>query len=144
MIAIDTNILVYAHRKDSPWHVKAREAVRKVAEGPSSWAVAWPSIHEFLAVVTHPKIYRPASTITEALDQVAAWTDSPFLESLSESGAYLKRLSELLEVSQVVGPRVHDARIAALCLHHGVRILWSHDRDFSRFPQLIVHDPMVD
>lgn len=41
------------------------------------------------------------------------------------------------------GPRVHEARIAALCLLHGVGELWSADRDFSRFPELEVRNPLV-
>jgi predicted nucleic acid-binding protein len=38
---------------------------------------------------------------------------------------------------------VHDARIAALCLQHGVRELWSADRDFNRFPALRTRNPLV-
>jgi predicted nucleic acid-binding protein len=59
MIAIDTNILVYSVRADSPWHKPAIACMRRVAEGHAAWAIAWPSIHEFLAVITHTKIYKP-------------------------------------------------------------------------------------
>jgi predicted nucleic acid-binding protein len=38
---------------------------------------------------------------------------------------------------------VHDARIAALCVQHGVRELYSADRDFSRFPQIAVRNPLI-
>ena len=63
MIAIDTNLLVYAHRRDSGWHERAAAAVQELAEGRASWAVPWPCVHEFLAIVTHPRIYAPPSTI---------------------------------------------------------------------------------
>ena len=63
MIAVDTNILVYAHRADSPWHGRAAELVRGLAEGPDTWAIPWPCIHEFLSIVTHPKIYKPPSPL---------------------------------------------------------------------------------
>ncbi|MBT8402787.1 MAG: type II toxin-antitoxin system VapC family toxin, partial [Gemmatimonadetes bacterium] len=68
MIAVDTNILVYAHRRDSRWHGEAAGAVRELAEGSASWAIPWPCIHEFLAVVTHPRIYRSATTTAAALE----------------------------------------------------------------------------
>ena len=56
MIALDTNLLVYAHRRDSEWHAEATAAVRELAEGPAPWAIPWPCLHEFLAIVTHPRI----------------------------------------------------------------------------------------
>ena len=59
MIAVDTNLLVYAHRRDSPWFEPARRALRLLIEGTATWAVPWPCVHEFLAISTHPKIYRP-------------------------------------------------------------------------------------
>ena len=42
MIAVDTNLLVYAHRKDSQWHAVAEPAVRSLAEGTAPWAIPWP------------------------------------------------------------------------------------------------------
>ena len=72
MIAIDTNVLVYAHRKDSAWHEPARRVVRSLAEGRSSWAIPWPCLHEFFSVVTHPRIYDPPSRSARALDQIDA------------------------------------------------------------------------
>ena len=58
MIAVDTNILVYAHRQDSEWHPSAARVIRGLAEGTSAWAIPWPCVHEFLAVATHPRIFR--------------------------------------------------------------------------------------
>ena len=141
MIAVDTNLLVYAHRRDSEWHARAAEMVRKLAEGRDAWAIPWPCIHEFLAVVTHPRIYDPPSEMAAALNQVAAWTESPTLTLLSEGPGYADHLAKLLGISRVRGGRVHDARIAALCEYHGVRELWSADRDFSRFPGAAVRNP---
>jgi predicted nucleic acid-binding protein len=33
--------------------------------------------------------------------------------------------------------------VAALCRQHGVRELWSADRDFSRFVGLAVKNPLI-
>jgi toxin-antitoxin system PIN domain toxin len=143
MIALDTTLLVYAHREDSDWHVPAARVVAEAAEGRAPWAIAWPCLHEFLAIVTHPRIYRPATPTPTALDQVAAWLESPSLLVLAEGPAYWATLRELLEGGRVAGPLVHDARVAALCLSHGVRELWTHDRDFSRFPTLATRNPLL-
>jgi toxin-antitoxin system PIN domain toxin len=144
MIALDTNILVYSHRGDSAFHRAAFETVRKLAESSALWAVPWPAVHEFLAVVTHPGIYSPPTPLKDALRQIRAWIDCPTLTLIGETGEiYFDYLYHLLEVSQAVGPRVHDARIAAICIAHGIEELWSADRDFSRFPGLTVRNPLV-
>ena len=143
MIALDTNLLVYAHRKDSPWHAAAARVVRDLAEGRAAWAIPWPCLYEFLAVVTHPRIYTPATPLARALEQVDAWLESPSLSVLAESHDHWASLRSLLQGARVAGPLVHDARVAALCIAHGVRELWSADRDFGRFPMLAVPNPRV-
>lgn len=143
MIAVDTNLLVYAHRRDSEWHETSASAMKKLAEGRDAWAIPWPCVHEFLAIVTHPRIYDPPSQMAAALEQVAAWLESPSLVLLPEGPGYEGHLAKLLRTSRVAGARVHDARIAGLCLYHRVKELWSADRDFSRFPELAVRNPLV-
>ncbi|MFH2005703.1 MAG: TA system VapC family ribonuclease toxin [bacterium] len=143
MIAVDTNILIHAHRADSEFHEAAAAAVRGLAEGPSPWAVPWPCLHEFLAVTTHPRIFDPPSGNEESLDQVAAWIESPSLVLIAEEPGYWEVLHGLVSKGRVTGPRIHDARIAALCLLHRVRTLWTADRDFSRFPGLTTHNPLL-
>lgn len=143
MIAVDTNVLVYAHRRDSPWHEPARDCVRQLAEGRAAWAIPWPCLHEFLAIATHPRIFSPPTAVADALEQIDAWLESPTLVVLTETDLHWSTLKSLLAAGRVQGPRVHDARIAALCVQHGVRELWSADRDFGRFPSVTVVNPMV-
>ena len=143
MIAVDTNLLVYAHREESPWHEAAAEAIAKLAEAPAPWALPWPCVHEFLAIVTHPRIFAPPTPLALALEQVEAWLESPSLVLLAEAGEYWGHLRRMVSGGRIAGPQVHDARIAALCQHHGVRELWSADRDFGRFPGLAVRNPLV-
>jgi toxin-antitoxin system PIN domain toxin len=144
MIALDTNLLVYAHREDSPWHDRAYARVAELAEGRSAWAIPWPCLHEFLAIATHPRIYRPPTPLAQALDQIEAWLEAPGLTILSEVDGYWPDLRVALETGRVSGPQVHDARVAALCRLHGVRELWTADRDFSRFLGLTVRNPLLD
>jgi toxin-antitoxin system PIN domain toxin len=143
MIAVDTNLLVDAHRSDSDFHVSAVWCIRDLAEGRGSWAIPWPCIHEFFAIVTHPRVYDPPTPPERALDQIDAWLESPTIALLTEGESYWSTLRPLLEASRVTGPRVHDARIAALCAEHGVRELWTLDRDFGRFPSLPTRNPLA-
>jgi len=143
LIAVDTNILVYAHREDSPFHEPASRCVAELAEGTALWAIPWPCLHEFLAIVTHPRIYAPPTPLARALAQVDAWIESPSLALLSESEAHWPTLRRSLTDGRIAGAQVHDARIAALCEQHGVRELWSADRDFSRFRGVTVLNPLL-
>lgn len=144
MIALDTNILVYAHREDSPFHEAAFRHVAELAEGRAVWGIPWPCLHEFLAIVTHPRIYAPPTPLARALDQVDAWLESPTLALLTETERHWSTLRALLAGGRIAGAQVHDARVAALCRQHGVRELWSADRDFSRFSGLNVVNPLID
>ncbi len=143
MIAVDTNILVYAHRGDAAWHDVAEALVRGLAEGRAPWSIPWPCLHEFLGVVTHPRIYRTPTPAAKATDQVDAWLESPTLQVLGETDAHWAELKASILSGRVSGPQVHDARIAALCATHGVDELWTADRDFSRFPRLNAVNPLV-
>jgi len=119
VIAVDTNILVYAHREDSDWFEPA------------------------VAIVTHPRIFKRPTPAPLAIAQVDAWLESPSLVVMSENEPYLEGLRDVLLASRVTGARVHDARVAALCVSHGIRELWTADRDFSMFPQLKTRNPLV-
>jgi hypothetical protein len=142
MIAVDTNILVYAHREDSPWHEAAFACLAELAEGRAAWAIPYPCLLEFLAIVTHPQICSLPSPLQTALAQVEAWLEAPGLVLLAETGSYWPELHAALTAGRVVGPQVHDARVAALCRLQGVQELWSADRDFGRFPGLKVGNPL--
>lgn len=143
MIAVDTNILVYSHRRDSPFHDRAERVVRQLAEGGARWALPWPCIHEFLANVTNARIYKTPTPIELALGQAMQWLGSPNLQLLAEEEGYWDALTAQLQSSQVSGAKVHDARIAALCISHGVSELWTADRDFNRFAALKTANPLV-
>jgi toxin-antitoxin system PIN domain toxin len=143
LIALDANILVYAHRKDSEWNEVASDVVTKLAEGSQSWAIPWPCIHEFLSIVTSPKIYKPSSTLVEAINQVELWMESPTLLLIGEGEGYWREFSAVSIAGRVTGGAVHDARIAAICCAHGVKELWTVDRDFGRFPKQKVKNPLV-
>lgn len=143
MIAFDTNLLVYAHRSENPWHSGAKKALLEAAEGQSPWAVPWPCIHEFLNIVTNARIFKKPTPLRTALQFVRDIAGSPQLHLLAEEEGYFETLTEIAQIGKVRGPLIHDARIAALCILHGVTLLYSADRDFGRFPKLKVHNPLL-
>jgi toxin-antitoxin system PIN domain toxin len=144
MIAVDSNPLVYAHGPDVPFHAIAALLIKQLAESRSAWTLPWPCLHEFHGTVTNPRGFRPPSPPEVASNQIEIWLGSPSLHLLAETPVHWPQLRALLDNGKVQGAMVHDARIAALCLAHSVRRLWSADRDFSRFPTLRVRNPLVE
>lgn len=142
-IAVDSNILVYAHRRESKFHSTALRLIEALIRAPQPWVILWPCVHEFVAVVTNPRIFKVPTPTDLAFDTVRSWSQGGNAMSLGEGDGYLEILRSLSITGKIQGPRVHDARIAALCLYHGVDQLWSADRDFSLFPKLQVRNPLL-
>ena len=144
MIAVDSNLLVYAHRRSTPEYQDARALIQSLAESEDAWAIPWPCIYEFLGVVTNPRIWREsASTPEQAWQQLSAWTASPSLRLLGETDGFLEILGRFVQRPRVRGGVVHDARIAAICMANSVDVLLTRDRDFSLFPELATRDPLA-
>ena len=143
MIAVDSNILVYAHRRESRHHDRAAEVVRALAEGRNRWAIPWPCVYEFFSVVTNRRIWKDAASgPDQAWRQIAAWTASPLVSLLTETDDFLEVLERFARRPRVRGPIVHDARVAAICVAHGVEELLTADRDFALFPELPTRNPL--
>lgn len=144
MIAVDTNLLVYAHRAEFPHHRHASKLINELAAGRRAWGIPWPCIGEFVSVVTNPRPFQRPSTVGEAAIQLDVWVHSPSASLLGERVDTWPLFRELLVTSGVTRASVHDARIAAICLEHHVREFWSADRDFSRFPALPLRNPLIE
>ena len=142
MIAIDTNLLVYAHRSTVPEHEAAQRAIERAARDRRGWGIALPSVAEFWSVVTHPASSGRPSTAEEA---------SGFFEALiTDAGAKLwmpaaghwSRLVRLASELEVAGPRVFDLQIGLTAFDNGAVEVWSHDDAFVTAPGLRLHDPL--
>ncbi len=142
MIAVDTNILVYAHRTDAPQHLAARKALESLA-ADHLWGLPWPAAVEYLAVVTSPARFADPTPLEVALAQIEALARTPSAVVLVEAADALTPFAQLVRSSHATSRTIYDARIAALCLSHGVRELWTADRDFARFPKLRTRNPLV-
>ena len=143
MIAVDTNILVYAHRTDIREHLPAREALERLTATANHWAIPLPCLHEFYAVVTGPAFGRNRTPPERAFDTLRVWATHPGCRLLSESESHLATLEALCLRGMLGGGSVHDAKIAAICLDHAVSELWTCDRDFNRFPDLPIRNPLI-
>ncbi len=138
---VDTNILICSHIISSRYHNKARVILQELCESPFPWAIPWPCIHEFLRVVTHPRVYHPPAPPETALADLGQILGSPSLQLLSETPPHAELMAALIRETGVTGNLIHDAHIAALCLEHGVRELITGDRDLSRFASLKTTNP---
>lgn len=144
MLAVDTNILVYAHRREASEHAAAAEVLRSLAEGTQAWGLPWPCVYEFFSVTTNVRIWgQSASTPRQAWTQLVAWLASPSLRLLGETDQFPSLLARFATLPRVRGGVIHDARIAALCVAHGVEALLTRDRDFSLFSELRTRDPLT-
>lgn len=141
MIALDTNFLVYAHRNDNNFHTIARTAISRLIHDGLPWGVPVACVHEFLAVVTNPRIFKEPTPRAKAFDQIDALLAQNGARLLLPTERHIDVLRELSTRVKAIGAQMHDARIAALCLENGATQLWTADRDFSAYDQLQVRRP---
>jgi toxin-antitoxin system PIN domain toxin len=141
LIAVDTNILVYARRSEASHHVRALGLLTELAQGDRPWALPWPCVYEFLRVVTHPRVFDPPTDLDAALEDLASLLESPSLVLLGEGPGHLEHLRRSVLDGRTTGNLVYDAHIAALCVEHGVRELLTVDRDMARFTGLRIRNP---
>jgi hypothetical protein len=134
VIAVDTNVLVYAHRAELLKHEAAAARLVALAEGPAAWALPVFCLGEFLRVVTHPRLFDPPFTAPEASRALQRVLDSPSLDVISPGPSFADLLLQAVHEADAVGNLVFDAQIVALCRESGVSALLTEDRDFDRFP----------
>ena len=142
MIAIDTNLLVYAHRSRTPEHARARKAIERASGDPSGWGMAAASVAEFWAVATHPASEGKPSTPKQAAAFIAALVDAGAQIWLPGSGFGARLLQAAADLN-IVGPRVFDLQIALTVFEGGATELWTHDARFVKIPGLRLHDPLI-
>ncbi|HVW11690.1 MAG TPA: TA system VapC family ribonuclease toxin [Bryobacteraceae bacterium] len=144
MIAVDTNILVYAVRQESPFHGAALKLLTALAGTHTPWAIPWPCAYEFLRIVTHPRLFTTPASSQEAIRTLNELRESPSLVMLGDGPSQARYMTLAIRESEATGNLVHDAHIAALCLEHGVSEIYTMDRDFARFRRLKVTRPFAD
>jgi len=144
LIAVDTNVLVYAHREESQHNDRCYRLLSSLTAAPLAWGIPSPCLAEFLCVVTHPRYIGTPTPVNVAFEQIRYWLAASNVSVLYESARTWGTLRELAEAGGLAGPLIYDGRIAAICLDRGVREIWSADRDFARFPKLRIRNPLAD
>jgi toxin-antitoxin system PIN domain toxin len=142
MIALDTNLLVYAHRAHAPQHSRARAAVEQALEGGGGCGVAAHCLLEFWSVVTHPKAEGRPSTPAEAAAFLRALEETGGLQVWLPQPGFWPRLRQAAVDLGVKGPRLFDLQIALVAFDHGATEIWTHDADFLTLPGLKKRDPL--
>lgn len=133
MIAIDTNVLVYAHRGETDLHSAALARLRELSEGVEPWALPVPCVSEFFRVVTHPRVFNPPSKLSEAAAFARSVLDAPSCRLLRPGSSFIQHLLDIMQSADARGNLVFDAQIVALCREHGISRVLTNDRDFQRF-----------
>jgi len=144
MIALDTNVLVYARRQETKHHAPARDLIDSLATGDEPWGLPWPCVYEFLRVVTHLRVFDPPTLLGPALDGLLSLMDSSSIRMLGEGSTHAMHMVRMASIGDARGNLIHDAHIAALCLENGVTELWTADRDFARFTGLRIRNPFTE
>lgn len=142
MIAVDTNLLVYADRSDLPQHARARAVLEELFHGTEPCGIPVFCLTEYVRVVTHPRLFLAPTRLDDALDNTAALLESPSCILLLPGERFADLFRRSSREADARGNLVFDAAIAALCLEHRVAELWTADRDFSRFPGLRLRNPL--
>ena len=138
MIAIDTNVLVYAHRGETELHDVALRMLAQLCEGIEPWALPLPCLSEFFRVVTHPRVFNPPSKLIHAVEFVKSLMSAPTCRMLKPGDGYLDHFFSVMQNADVRGNLVFDAHIVALCQEHGISNVLTNDRDFERFKGITV------
>jgi predicted nucleic acid-binding protein len=142
MIAIDTNLLVYAHRASTPQHAASRRAIEKALDDRRGCGVSLPSIAEFWSVVTHPSSIGGPSTPAQAEGFIRALVGQSNLRIWMPGDGFDGRLLQMAVRLALSGPRVFDLQIGMIAAENGAEEIWTHDQKFLKIPGLRVHDPL--
>lgn len=141
--SIDVNVLLYASDSTSPRHLKAIRFLEQRASDPDLWCIAWATLMAFLRISTHPRVFAHPLSPGEALGSVASLLQLPRVRVLSEGDGFLESYREVTAHVPVRGNLVSDAHLVSLLRQHGVRKLYTADRDFRKFEFIEIEDPFT-
>ena len=143
MFVVDTNVLVYAADRQADEHERCRELLNQWRSQATPWYLTWGVVYEFIRVTTHPRVFRNPWKAHESLAFIQAILASPSLTVLGDGERHEQHLAELVrEIPDLRGNLVYDAHTAALMREHGIRVIYTRDSDFHRFPFVEVRDPL--
>jgi toxin-antitoxin system PIN domain toxin len=140
---VDANVLVYASDEASARHEPARVLLEELAAGPTLLYVFWPTVMAYLRIATHPSVFERPLSPDSALGNVERLLAAPAVQTAGEEPRFWPLFREVANDGDARGNLVPDAHLVSLMRQNGVRTIWTHDRDFHRFPGLDVRDPFA-
>ncbi len=141
MILTDANLLLYTYNVDAAEHDISRQWLETQLSGPNLFCFAWQTLTAFIRISTNQRAFAAPLSIKEVIGIVTEWLERPQTVLLTPGEKHWAIFQQLLESGQTTGPLVMDAHLAALALEHGAALA-SSDRDFSRFPELKLINPL--
>jgi toxin-antitoxin system PIN domain toxin len=142
LIAVDTNVLVYAHRSAVPEHRRARAALERAANDTDGWGISLPVLGEFWSIVTHPKALGGPSTVAQAASFIRALIASAEMKVWVPEAGFPEYLLQRAVNMSVSGARIFDLQIALIAANSGAREIWTHDQNFVGVPGIRIRDPL--
>ena len=139
--SLDVNVLPYASDQSSDRYLRARRFVESCAAGPEILCLTWPTLMSYLRIATHPRIFSAPLSPDEALGNVSALIGLPHVRAVSELDGFVDVYKQVAGETPVRGNLVPDAHVATILCQHGVRMLYSNDRDFRKFQSLDLRNP---
>jgi uncharacterized protein len=141
--SLDVNVLLYASDRSSDRYQRARSFLDSCAAGPEILCLAWPTLMSYLRIATHPRIFSAPLSPDDALGNVSALLALPHVRAVSELEGFVDAYKHVAGDIPVRGNLVPDVHVAAILFQHGVRTLYSNDRDFRKFQTLDLRDPFA-
>jgi toxin-antitoxin system PIN domain toxin len=141
--SLDVNILLYTSDRSSEQHDAANRFLARCAASPDILCLAWPVLMSYLRIATHPRIFDSPLTPDEALGNLTALLALPNVRTIAEQDGFLDAYHRVTAHQVIRGNLVPDAQLAAILLQHGVRTLYTRDRDFRKFECFEVRDPFL-
>ena len=139
----DINVLIYAHREDSPEHDRYAAWLLALANSPSPFALSSFTLAGFLRIVTNPRIFQPATPMDQALAFCRQLIARPNCAVLQPGQRHWRIIVELIESAGIHGAMVSDVYLAALAIEHDCELVTS-DKDFARFSKLRWRHPLSE
>ena len=140
--ALDVNVLVYASLIDSPEYERANGLLQRLVAGPELLYLFWPVLLGYMRIATNPAILSAAGTPAEIADNIGQMLARPHVRAPGEAPGFWE-IFRGTAGDHTRGDLVTDAHIAALMRQHGVRRIYTRDRDFRRFDGIEPVDPFA-
>lgn len=138
---VDANVLLYASDAGSDRRERAVALLEGFAACPDLLYLFWPVVMAYLRIGTHPSVFDQPLDPAVARRNIEGLLSRPNVRAPGEQDGFWRAFERVVEGDVVRGNLVPDAHLVALMRQHGVRTIWTADRDFARFAGIDAKDP---